>query len=482
MFFCAYACYSLWVSVRDAFANEMYHHIEKWNKPKVRELAEFVVKELGLDSVDKAVDEQIKKARAAGYGEKYFQDKQRMTAEQAQNEVYMRAMSDFVADSLETMFTRGDPAKAIANLKKENKGLFDQIKAFIDEWISKVKKFYGDKTISEEGAMVAQLEKFEQLQQMFMEAMAGAGENYNAALEEMTPGEASIMVNADGEPVAMSTEAEISEEQVKQADRDLEAQYSIRNTRKMTLQEQLSAYYKGKFRLSDSFYFGETPNILARSGLDTLSIAFGQDDFKKSTVGKHNIPRRVLKNLSSNLKKPIFSFTHGKQAVIAVDDIDGDGKPVVVAIHGGHNMDRKPVNLLKSIYGLNNPKEWIGQQIDGGGKFRIYDKEKATAFLQTHGYLAEVGETSDGSWDIITKIDPGVNNEMHSLRNQKATAREILMQTDPQTQKNNVKGHLTRYQERAVQLVKAGVGEKRSGLVYVVFILKKYFEKKKNNA
>ena len=187
----------------NTFAHEMYHHIEKWNKPKARELAEFVVKELGLESVDKAVQKQIDKARAAGYGEEHFKG---MTPEQAKNEVYMRAMSDFVADSLETMFTRGDPAKAIANLKKENRGLFDQIKAFIDEWISKVKAFYSDKTISEEGAMVAQLEKFEQLQQLFMEAMAGAGENYNAALESITPGEAGIMVNEDGDPVAMSTE------------------------------------------------------------------------------------------------------------------------------------------------------------------------------------------------------------------------------------------------------------------------------------
>lgn len=133
------------------FAHEMYHHIEKRNRSK---------------------------ARAAGFGEDSFQG---MTPEQAANEVYMRAMSDFVADSLETMFTRGDPAKAIANLKKENKGLFDQIKAFIKEWISKFKQFYSDKTISKEGAMVAQLEKFEQLQQLFMEAMQGAGENYQAA-------------------------------------------------------------------------------------------------------------------------------------------------------------------------------------------------------------------------------------------------------------------------------------------------------------
>lgn len=164
----------------NTFAHEMYHHIEKFNKEKANELASFVSRELGIENVEAAVQDQIDKARAAGYGEDYFK-KQGMTDIQATNEVYARAMSDFVADSLETMFTRGDPAKAIANLKKENKGLFDQIKAFIDEWISKVKKFYSDKTISQEGAAVAQLEKFEQLQQLFMEAMQGAGENYLAA-------------------------------------------------------------------------------------------------------------------------------------------------------------------------------------------------------------------------------------------------------------------------------------------------------------
>ena len=169
--------------VLNTFAHEMYHHIEQFDKTKAQELAEFVAKELGKKSVDDAVAEQIKKARKAGLGESYFQSRG-MTAEQARNEVYMRAMSDFVADSLETMFTRGDPAKAIANLKKENKTLFNEIKAFIDKWVSKLKEFYKDKTISKEGEMVAQLEKFEQLQQLFMEAMQGAGENYQEALKK----------------------------------------------------------------------------------------------------------------------------------------------------------------------------------------------------------------------------------------------------------------------------------------------------------
>jgi hypothetical protein len=167
--------------VLNTFAHEMYHHIERFDKAKAQELAEFVVKELGMESVDKAVEAQIQKARKAGLSEAYFMNVKGMTAEQARNEVYMRAMSDFVADSLETMFTRGDPAKAIADLKKENRTLFDQIKAFIDKWVSKLKDFYKDKTVSEEGAVVAQLKNFEQLQKLFMEGVQSAGENYRAA-------------------------------------------------------------------------------------------------------------------------------------------------------------------------------------------------------------------------------------------------------------------------------------------------------------
>lgn len=191
--------------VLNTFAHEMYHHIEKYNKPKANELAEFLVKELGLKTVDKAVAKQIQKARDAGYGEQYFMDKG-MSKEQAANTVYARAMSDFVADSLETVFTSGNPAEAIARLKTENRSLFDEIKAFVDQWVSKLKELYNGKTISEEGKLVSQLKNFEKIQQMFMEAMQGAGENYRAALDSLTPGEAGEIFNENGEPVAMSTD------------------------------------------------------------------------------------------------------------------------------------------------------------------------------------------------------------------------------------------------------------------------------------
>ena len=175
----------------NTFSHEMYHHIEKFNKTKAQELAQFVSRELGYENVEKGVAEQIKKARKAGLGESYF-ERMGMSKEQARNEVYTRAMSDFVADSLETMFTRGNPQEAIARLKSENRTLFDEIKNFIDKWVSKLKQYYSDKTVTKEGEVVAQLEKFEELQQLFMEAMQGAGENYKKAkIEDSKPTDAS---------------------------------------------------------------------------------------------------------------------------------------------------------------------------------------------------------------------------------------------------------------------------------------------------
>ena len=174
--------------VLNTFAHEMYHHVEKWNQKGAQKLAEFVVKELGMADVKSAVNDQIKKAEAAGYGVKYFMENgnngKGMTREQAINAVEQRAMSDFVADSLETMFSRGDAAEVITRLKEEDRGLFDKIKEFVDQWVSTLKQWYSDKTISQDGKKVAQLERFEELQKLFLEAVSEAGENYNASVAE----------------------------------------------------------------------------------------------------------------------------------------------------------------------------------------------------------------------------------------------------------------------------------------------------------
>jgi len=179
--------------------------------------------------------------------------------------------------------------------------------------------------------------------------------------------------------------------------------FSIKRTSQMTLAQQLKMFYDGKMASSDAFYFGETPAVLEKSGFDALPLAMTIGDFRKSTQKKHNIPRRVLKNLMGNLASPLFSFGSGDRAGIVLNDIDGDGYTLLAALERGTDMDRKPVNVINSLYGLEHPAEWIKNQIDSGNEFVLYDEKRANAFLQTYGYMASVGDGIRSTGESVTQ-------------------------------------------------------------------------------
>ena len=202
---------------------------------------------------------------------------------------------------------------------------------------------------------------------------------------------------------AAAKQAESLETNKNAAQTDGEARFSIKRTAQMTLAQQLKMFYDGKMASSDAFYFGVTPAVLEKSGFDALPLAMTIGDFRKSTQKKHNIPRRVLKNLMGNLASPLFSFGSGDRAGIVLNDIDGDGYTMLAALERGTDMDRKPVNVINSLYGLEHPAEWIKNQIDSGNEFVLYDEKRANAFLQTYGYMASVGDGIRSTGESVTQ-------------------------------------------------------------------------------
>ena len=202
--------------------------------------------------------------------------------------------------------------------------------------------------------------------------------------------------------------------------------YSIRNTSGMSLKEQLNQYYGKKLKSSDAFYLGQTPEGLEKAGVKGgLPLTLTTSSYRKSVVDKHNIPRRVLNKLGENLQKPILSFGSNGQVGVLIDDIDADGKPVLVGIHADQTMDRETVNDIRSIYGLDNPSAWIQNQIDSGKQLEVYDEEKANKFLQTYGYQASV----EGNVRSVTRIADNANavNDKNVL-----TARNNVVRKDGQ--------------------------------------------------
>lgn len=282
-----------------------------------------------------------------------------------------QAMDEIAADFTEALTV--DPAR-FETLAKENRSVARKLLDAVRDFIRKVKSlFKGNKTAQNQAAANAygvSIDTLEESARLWEEALKATSEqtaNKNAA-------------QTDGG-----------------------TKFSIKRTSQMTLAQQLKMFYDGKMASSDAFYFGVTPAVLEKSGFDALPLAMTIGDFRKSTQKKHNIPRRVLKNLMGNLASPLFSFGSGDRAGIVLNDIDGDGYTLLAALERGTDMDRKPVNVINSLYGLEHPAEWIKNQIDSGNEFVLYDEKRANAFLQTYGYMASVGDGIRSTGESVTQ-------------------------------------------------------------------------------
>lgn len=282
-----------------------------------------------------------------------------------------QAMDEIAADFTEALTV--DPAR-FETLAKENRSVARKLLDAVRDFIRKVKSlFKGNKTAQNQaaanayGVSIDTLEKAAHLWEEALKATSEQTANKNAA-------------QTDGG-----------------------TKFSIKRTSQMTLAQQLKMFYDGKMASSDAFYFGVTPAVLEKSGFDALPLAMTIGDFRKSTQKKHNIPRRVLKNLMGNLASPLFSFGSGDRAGIVLNDIDGDGYTLLAAMERGTDMDRKPVNVINSLYGLEHPAEWIKNQIDSGNEFVLYDEKRANAFLQTYGYMASVGDGIRSTGESVTQ-------------------------------------------------------------------------------
>lgn len=282
-----------------------------------------------------------------------------------------QAMDEIAADFTEALTV--DPAR-FETLAKENRSVARKLLDAVRDFIRKVKSlFKGNKTAQNQAAANTygvSIDTLEEAARLWEEALK--------ATSEQTANKSAAQTDGG-------------------------TKFSIKRTSQMTLAQQLKMFYDGKMASSDAFYFGETPAVLEKSGFDALPLAMTIGDFRKSTQKKHNIPRRVLKNIMGNLASPLFSFGSGDRAGIVLNDIDGDGYTLLAALERGTDMDRKPVNVINSLYGLEHPAEWIKNQIDSGNEFVLYDEKRANAFLQTYGYMASVGDGIRSTGESVTQ-------------------------------------------------------------------------------
>ena len=164
-------------------AHELTHHIRAWSPEKFKTLADFLMQEYGKKgvNVEGLIRNQMDKAARA---------KRKLTYDEAYEEV--------VADSMETMLSDGRVLEKLTRLKQKDQSLWQKIKEYISELAGKIRAVYEGMTAdSVEGQYVAEMkDAIEKLQDLFVEGLVDASENYQAA-EQL-----GIEIDADSESVS----------------------------------------------------------------------------------------------------------------------------------------------------------------------------------------------------------------------------------------------------------------------------------------
>lgn len=157
-------------------SHELTHFIRQWSPAKFEVLANFLVKQYGEQGVPVSdlIDAQIADAKA---------DNRDLSREEALEEV--------VADSMESMLVDGSVIEMMAELKHQDKGLWQKIKDWFKDLAGKIQAvvdaYKGVEPDSTEGRVVADMkDMIGTLEALYMDALVDASENFDAGAQKIT--------------------------------------------------------------------------------------------------------------------------------------------------------------------------------------------------------------------------------------------------------------------------------------------------------
>lgn len=149
-------------------AHELTHFIREWSPAKFKVFADFLMEQYGENGapITDLINKQIKKAKDNG-----------------RNIDFDTAYEELIADSCEAMLTDSNAINKFAELKAKDKKLWEKIKGYFTELLSKIKNVY-NKLLpdSTEGRFVKGiLSEVERLQELWTDALVDAAENYTSS-------------------------------------------------------------------------------------------------------------------------------------------------------------------------------------------------------------------------------------------------------------------------------------------------------------
>lgn len=297
-------------------AHELTHFIKQWSPAKFKVLANFLINQYSKQnvSVNELVDAQIAKAEKSG-----------------RDLSWDEAFEEMIADSMEAMLTDGNVVQMMADLKQQDKTLWQKICDWFRDLAENLKAvvdaYKGYRPDSQEGRMVADMrDVIAMLESFYADALADASDNYQAAgVQKNTTREGSV-------------------------------KYSIERTKDMSWDEQIKgALYDGKnIRRNDTLIVADPADTAVANVIKDVPLAIPLSILTKASTGKdvsHSIKRGKLANLDEGIKNATMTIVNPERnAVVFVTNITQGGLPVIAAFDMNATFDGDKVHKATSIH------------------------------------------------------------------------------------------------------------------------------------
>lgn len=178
--------------------HEVTHYIKEWSPTKFEALADFVLDQMGVDA-ETAVADKLASLKRLGI----------VTDTMTVAEANALAREELVAEGMELVLTDG---KVLEELAHTDRSIWQKVKAWIQNIISKIRKHYGELNQASKTAQVLKetVESLEEIERLFTEGVTEAGERTRTAEAGVIVDDASgtAMLSVDDIP---KTEQEIDD-------------------------------------------------------------------------------------------------------------------------------------------------------------------------------------------------------------------------------------------------------------------------------
>lgn len=159
----------------------------------------------------------------------------------------------------------------------------------------------------------------------------------------------------------------------------------------------------------NALYIRDTPNLLGEVGLGDLPLCITAKHVQNIVTDKgensswHGLSRGLVKRLPELLSNPVMildSYTKPGDVIVVTSAVDGDGNPVVAAIHpnGEATVDGQtgPANFITSVYGKENFWSWVENNAKHGNVL-YWNKKKSQTLAALAGVQFPGNSAKSGS-------------------------------------------------------------------------------------